>query len=58
MQQTLSHPAHKSSLRSLIETIARAFTAKQNVRPVEEERFLTDQMEREFADREFKRWHN
>lgn len=57
MQHSL--PRRNQSWRSLLDAIASAFTAaaRRTPAPIEADRCLTDQMEREFAAREFKRWH-
>jgi hypothetical protein len=54
MQPTLSHPAHwlQAALARLIDSARRLAPAVAYDRDM----VLTDQMEREFAAREFRRW--
>jgi hypothetical protein len=54
MQQTLSHPAHwlHAAIARLVGSAKRRAPAVASDRDT----VLTDQMEREFAAREFRRW--
>jgi hypothetical protein len=54
MQQTLSHPAHwlHAAFARLVGSAKRRAPALAHERDM----VLTDQMEREFAAREFRRW--
>jgi hypothetical protein len=57
MQQTLT--PRVSPLAKLFEAIVQFFTAPRTPDPhvYARDTVVTDQMEREFAEREFRRWH-
>ena len=55
MQQTLSRPA-TSWLQSAFDLITASAKRRAPVAAVYGDIKMTDQMEREFADREFRRW--
>ena len=56
MQQTLSRPAATSWLSAAIARITGAAKHRAPVAAVYGDIKMTDQLEREFADREFRRW--
>ena len=56
MQQTLSRPAATSWLQTAIARITASAGRRRPVAAVYGDIKMTDQMEREFADREFRRW--